>query len=57
MRKGTNTPEDNMHVEGHWRMNLTYQLLKDDLIEKMRPYEAALFQVLKTALYRNFAGE
>jgi len=24
--EGTNTPEDNMHVEGHWRMNLTYQL-------------------------------
>ena len=43
-RKGTNTPEDNMHVEGHWRMNLTYQLLKDDLIEKCGLIEAALFQ-------------
>ena len=43
-REGTNTSEDNMHVEGHWRMNLTYQLLKDDLIEKCGLIEAALFQ-------------
>jgi hypothetical protein len=32
--KGTNTPQDNMRVEGHWRMNLTFKILKDDLIEK-----------------------
>ncbi len=31
---GTNTSLDNMRVEGHWRMNLTYKILKDDLIEK-----------------------
>jgi hypothetical protein len=43
-REGTNTPEDNMHVEGHWRMNLTYQLLKDDLIEKYGFIESSLFQ-------------
>jgi hypothetical protein len=42
--EGTNTPEDNMHVEGHWRMNLTYQLLKGDLIEKCGFIEPALFQ-------------
>lgn len=43
-RDGTNTSEDNMSVEGHWRMNLTYQLLKDDLIEKCGLIEAGLFQ-------------
>jgi radical SAM superfamily enzyme YgiQ (UPF0313 family) len=43
-REGTNTPDDNMHVEGHWRMNLTYQLLKDDLIEKYGLIEPSLFQ-------------
>jgi hypothetical protein len=43
-RNGTNTPDDNMHVEGHWRMNLTYQLLKDDLIEKCGLIEAGLFR-------------
>lgn len=42
--EGTNTPENNMHVEGHWRMNLTYQLLKGDLIEKCGFIEPALFQ-------------
>jgi radical SAM superfamily enzyme YgiQ (UPF0313 family) len=42
--EGTNTPDDNMHVEGHWRMNLTYQLLKGDLIEKCGFIEHALFQ-------------
>jgi hypothetical protein len=42
--EGTNTPDDNMHVEGHWRMKLTYQLLKGDLIEKCGFIEHALFQ-------------
>jgi anaerobic magnesium-protoporphyrin IX monomethyl ester cyclase len=41
---GTNTPEDNMRVEGHWRMKLTYQVLKSDLIEKNGFIEPALFQ-------------
>jgi hypothetical protein len=41
---GTNTPEENMRVEGHWRMKLTYQVLKGDLIEKNGFIEPALFQ-------------
>ncbi len=36
--KKTNTPMENLRVEGHWRMQLTYQLLKGDLIEKNRFY-------------------
>ena len=33
-KKRKNTPLDDMRVEGHWRMNLTFKILKDDLIEK-----------------------
>jgi anaerobic magnesium-protoporphyrin IX monomethyl ester cyclase len=32
--QGTNTPTENLQVEGHWRMQLSYQVLKEDLIEK-----------------------
>ena len=39
----TNTPMENLRVEGHWRMNLTYQILKNDLIEKGGFIEPALF--------------
>lgn len=41
--KKTNTPMENLRVEGHWRMQLTYQLLKGDLIEKNSFIEPALF--------------
>jgi anaerobic magnesium-protoporphyrin IX monomethyl ester cyclase len=33
-KNGKNTPLDNLRVEGQWRMNLTFKILKDDLIEK-----------------------
>jgi anaerobic magnesium-protoporphyrin IX monomethyl ester cyclase len=33
-KKGNNKPLDDLRVEGHWRMNLTFKILKDDLIEK-----------------------
>jgi anaerobic magnesium-protoporphyrin IX monomethyl ester cyclase len=33
-RHGTNTPEIDMQVEGHFRMKLVYCLLSEDLIEK-----------------------
>jgi len=33
-RMGTNTPEIDMQVEGHFRMKLVYRLLSEDLIEK-----------------------
>jgi radical SAM superfamily enzyme YgiQ (UPF0313 family) len=42
--KGTNTPLDKMRVEGHWRMNLTFKILKDDLIEKHGLIEPTLFE-------------
>ncbi len=43
-KEGAGTIEDSMHVEGHWRMNLTYQILKDDIIEKFGFIEPASFQ-------------
>ncbi|MCE5210929.1 MAG: B12-binding domain-containing radical SAM protein, partial [Deltaproteobacteria bacterium] len=36
--------EDKMQVEGHWRMKLTYQILKNDIIEKCGFIEPALFR-------------
>lgn len=34
-KTGRNTPLDDLRVDGHWRMHLTFQVLKDDLIEKV----------------------
>jgi len=45
--EGTNDPLDNMRVEGHWRMELTYKLLKDNIIEKCGFIKPTLFQVTK----------
>ncbi len=42
--KGTNTPLDNMRVEGHRRMNLTFKILKDDLIERHGIIEPEIFR-------------
>jgi hypothetical protein len=33
-----------MRVEGHWRMNLTFKILKDDLIEKHGFIEPDVFR-------------
>lgn len=33
-KSGINTPLEDLQVEGHWRMNLSFKILKDDLIEK-----------------------
>jgi anaerobic magnesium-protoporphyrin IX monomethyl ester cyclase len=41
---GTNTSLDNMRVEGHWRMNSTFKILKEDLIEKHGFIEPDLFE-------------
>jgi radical SAM superfamily enzyme YgiQ (UPF0313 family) len=40
----TNTPMEDLQIEGHWRMNLTFKILKDDLIEKYGFIESALFE-------------
>ena len=45
--EGKGSTEDNMNIEGHWRMNLTYQILKDDIIEKCGFIEPASFQGTK----------
>ncbi|HPD56002.1 MAG TPA: radical SAM protein [Smithellaceae bacterium] len=37
----TNTPLENMRVEGYWRMHLTFKILKNDLIEKYGLIERA----------------
>jgi anaerobic magnesium-protoporphyrin IX monomethyl ester cyclase len=42
--QGTNTPTENLQVEGHWRMQLSYQVLKEDLIEKYGAIDIALLQ-------------
>ncbi len=42
--KGTNTPLENLQVEGHWRMQLSYQVLKEDLIEKYGVIDNAFLQ-------------
>jgi len=44
---GTGTVDDIMHVEGDWRMKLTYQILKNDVIEKCGLIEPALFNGIK----------
>ena len=43
-KSGTNTPLEDLQVEGHWRMNLTFKILKDDLIEKYGFIEQDLFE-------------
>jgi radical SAM superfamily enzyme YgiQ (UPF0313 family) len=42
--EGKGSVEDKMHVEGTLRMKLTYQLLKNDIIEKCGFIEAVLFK-------------
>ncbi len=41
--EGTGSLEDRMQVEGNWRMKLTYQILKNDIIEKCGLIESHLF--------------
>ena len=41
---GTNTPLEDLLVEGHGRLHLSYQILKSDLIEKCGFVESAIFQ-------------
>lgn len=43
-KTGNNTPLDDLRVDGHWRMNLTFQVLKNDLIEKFGLIEPELYQ-------------
>jgi len=38
---GKNTPYDEMRVEGQYRMNITFSILKGDLVEKLGFIEAA----------------
>ncbi|MCX5848990.1 MAG: hypothetical protein NTW65_06030 [Deltaproteobacteria bacterium] len=45
--EGTADLEDSMRVEGNWRMKLTYQILKNDIIEKCGFIEPALFKGTK----------
>ncbi len=40
-KTGKNTPYDDMRVEGHHRMNITFAILKQDLIEKLGCIDAA----------------
>ena len=38
---GNNTPYDDMRVEGQYRMNITFAILKEDLVEKLGFIETA----------------
>ncbi len=40
-KTGKNTPYDEMRVEGQYRMNITFAILKEDLVEKLGFIEAA----------------
>ncbi len=42
--QGIGSVDDIMQVEGNWRMKLTYQLLKNDIIEKNGLIEADVFK-------------
>lgn len=44
---GKGSLEDIMQVEGNWRMKLTYQILKNDIIEKCGFIEPVLFKGTK----------
>lgn len=41
-KTGKNTPYDDMRVEGKHRMNITFSILKEDLVEKLGVIEAPL---------------
>jgi len=41
-KTGRNTPYDDMRVEGHYRMNITFAILKGDLVEKLGFIDAEL---------------
>jgi len=41
-KTGKNTPYDEMRVEGQRRMNITFSILKEDLVEKLGFIDAAL---------------
>jgi len=45
--EGNGSLEDTMQVEGNWRMKLTYQILKNDIIEKCGFIEPSLFKGTK----------
>ncbi|MFA5322721.1 MAG: radical SAM protein [Smithella sp.] len=49
---GKGSLEDKMQVEGNWRMKLTYQILKNDIIEKHGFIEPNLFQGTKDSALR-----
>jgi anaerobic magnesium-protoporphyrin IX monomethyl ester cyclase len=50
--EGKGSVEDKMQVEGNWRMKLTYQLLKNDIIEKCGFIENALYKGSKESAVR-----
>ena len=45
--EGNGSLEDTMQVEGNWRMKLTYQILKNDIIEKCGFIEPSSFKGTK----------
>lgn len=64
-KTGKNTPYDDLRVEGHHRMNITFAILKEDLVEKCGVIDKALLnggggsagKVLAERMQRSIAAD
>ncbi|MEE9913479.1 MAG: B12-binding domain-containing radical SAM protein [Deltaproteobacteria bacterium] len=64
-KTGRNKPYDDLRVEGHHRMNITFAILKEDLIEKLGVMDAASLngdneaarKVLIERMQQNISGD
>ena len=54
-KTGKNTPYDDMRVEGQHRMNITFAILKEDLVEKLGCIDSALLNGNRDAAQKVFA--
>jgi anaerobic magnesium-protoporphyrin IX monomethyl ester cyclase len=54
-KTGKNTPHDDMRVEGQYRMNITFAILKEDLVEKHGFIDAPSLNGSKDSVQKVFA--
>jgi len=55
-KTGKNTPHDDLRVEGQHRMNITFAILKEDLVEKHGFIDAASLNGQSDSAHKIFAG-
>jgi len=55
-KTGKNTPYDDLRVEGQHRMNITFAILKEDLVEKHGFIDAASLNGQSDSAHKIFAG-